>query len=93
MHSQHPEHGFTYEVNYGFVAETVAPDGEEIDAYVVGALGPIKQCIGRVVAVIVRSNDIEDKLVVSVDGEWNARSVATAVRFQEQFFDSIALAK
>lgn len=91
MHSQHPEHGFTYGINYGFIPGTVAPDGEEIDAYVVGAQGPIKHCIGLVVAVIVRSNDSEDKLVVSVAGEWNERSVADAVRFQEQFFDSIVV--
>lgn len=31
--SHHPKHGFVYEANYGFVPETKAPDGEEIDAY------------------------------------------------------------
>ncbi|MEI7480142.1 MAG: inorganic diphosphatase, partial [bacterium] len=34
--SNHPKHGFRYEVNYGFVPDTKAPDGEEIDAYVLG---------------------------------------------------------
>ena len=28
--SEHPKHGFLYEVNYGFVPNTKAPDGEEI---------------------------------------------------------------
>jgi inorganic pyrophosphatase len=26
--TKHPKHGFVYEVNYGFVPNTKAPDGE-----------------------------------------------------------------
>jgi inorganic pyrophosphatase len=34
LHSKHPKHGFVYELNYGFVPNTTAPDGEELDAYI-----------------------------------------------------------
>ena len=34
LHSKHPKHGFIYELNYGFVPNTIAPDGEELDAYI-----------------------------------------------------------
>ena len=32
--TKHPKHGFVYEVNYGFIPNTVSGDGEELDAYV-----------------------------------------------------------
>jgi inorganic pyrophosphatase len=28
-----PQHGFIYELNYGYVPETKSPGGEELDAY------------------------------------------------------------
>jgi len=31
--SKHPKHGFEYEANYGYVPNTISPDGEELDAY------------------------------------------------------------
>lgn len=31
--SKHPEHGFVYEANYGYVPGTKVPDGGELDAY------------------------------------------------------------
>ncbi len=43
---------------------------------------------GVVVAVITRRDDVEDKLVVAVGGTWDVDAIASAVRFQEQGFDS-----
>ena len=62
--SRHPEHGFVYCLNYGFIPDTVSGDGEEIDAYVVGEFEAVEAYEGYVVAVIKRKNDVEDKLVV-----------------------------
>jgi inorganic pyrophosphatase len=39
----HPKHGFRYEVNYGYVPNTLAPDGEEIDVYVLGVDKPLEK--------------------------------------------------
>lgn len=47
LNSKHPKHGFVYEVNYGFVPDTKAPDGEEIDAYVLGVNEPIDEFSGK----------------------------------------------
>jgi inorganic pyrophosphatase len=33
MGSRHPRHGFLYQVSYGYVPGVIAPDGEELDAY------------------------------------------------------------
>jgi hypothetical protein len=40
------------------------------------------------IAIVRRNDDIEDKLVVALSGEWDTESIMAAVRFQEQFFDS-----
>jgi inorganic pyrophosphatase len=36
--SRHPEQGFLYLLNYGYIPETLAPDGEALDAYILGCL-------------------------------------------------------
>ena len=87
--SVHPRHRFSYAVNYGYVPGTVAPDGEGLDAYVVGVDAPLEQCEGEVIAVVVRRDDVEDKLVVSLGGTWTLERIGEAVQFQEQFFDSV----
>jgi len=32
LESRHPQHGFIYPVNYGYVPDTPAPDGDDLDA-------------------------------------------------------------
>ena len=43
----------------------MAPDGEEQDAYIIGVDEPVKKFTGKVVAIIHRKDDIEDKVSVS----------------------------
>ena len=52
--SRHPEHGFVYCLNYGFIPDIVSGDGEEIDVYVVGEFEAVEAYEGYVVAVIKR---------------------------------------
>jgi len=90
INSKHPKHGFVYEVNYGFIPETKAPDGEEVDAYVLGIKEPLKIFTGKCVAVIHRTNDDDDKLiVVPEDFLPTDKEILETVKFQEQFFESI----
>jgi len=89
LHSKHPKHGFIYEANYGFVPGTKAPDGEELDAYVLGVNEPVKEYTGRCIAIIHRINDDDDKLIVVPDGiEFSDEEIQKATHFQEQFFKS-----
>ena len=62
--SKHPEAAFIYPVNYGFLPGVPAPDGENLDAYILGVFKPIESFRGRCIAVILRSDDDDDKLVV-----------------------------
>ena len=76
-----------YPVNYGYIPGTLAGDGEEQDAYILGVSQPLDSFDGRVVAVIHRHDDCEDKLVVAPDGMvFHQGEIAAAVHFQEQYF-------
>lgn len=86
--SKHPKHGFTYEVNYGFIPDTISGDGEELDAYVLGPDYPLKDFLGRCIAIIHRTNDNDDKLIVVPDGfDFPDEYIEQKTAFQEQWFE------
>jgi inorganic pyrophosphatase len=86
--SRHPRHpDLVYELNYGYVPDTIAPDGHPLDAYVLGSDRSLSRCTGTVIAIIRRRDDVEDKLVVALAGRWDSDSIARATAFQEQWFD------
>ena len=63
--SYHPVHkNLYYPINYGYVKGIIAQDGEEQDAYVIGVDVPVKEYTGKVIAVIHRNDDVEEKWVV-----------------------------
>ena len=89
MGSKHPTHDIYYPINYGYIPHTKAPDGEEIDAYIVGEFKPIKEFKGFVIAVVQRKNDCEDKLVVSAyKNRYTKEHIEALTEFQERFFES-----
>jgi len=87
--SKHIEYDHYYPINYGYLPNTMAGDGEEIDAYIIGEFTPLKEYDGIVIAIIHRLNDCEDKLVVSKHiNKYNMEQIKALVEFQERFFDS-----
>jgi inorganic pyrophosphatase len=86
--SYHPEHpDIYYPVNYGYIEGTMAADGEEEDAYVLGVTEPVSEFTGRIIAIINRENDIEHKWVVAPEGvTLSEEQIRAAVHFQEQYF-------
>ncbi len=62
--SKHPQYGFIYPVNYGFIPNTISGDGEELDCYILGVLEPLNEFTGKCIAIIHRINDDDDKLIV-----------------------------
>ena len=89
MGSCHPDYpDMIYPINYGYVKGVMAADGEEQDAYIIGINSPVSEFTGRVIAVIRRLNDVEDKLVVAPEGVVLSKSeIINKTRFQEKFFD------
>ena len=84
----HLEHkDIYYSVNYGYIPDIVALDGEEQDAYILGVDKPIKEFVGKVIAIIHRIDDIEDKWVVVPENiSFTKDEIIRQVAFQEHFF-------
>lgn len=90
MGSKHPKHGFVYPVNYGFIPNTISGDGEELDAYVLGVFQPVETFQGKVIAIIHRINDNDDKLVVAPkEKNYTDDQIRALTEFQEQWFSSV----
>lgn len=88
--TRHPKHNFIYLLNYGYVPNTISDDGEELDAYLLGVFDPVKEYYGRVIAIIHRTNDNDDKLVVVPDGvNYTDDQIMALTEFQERFFKSV----
>ena len=87
--SNHPKHGFEYLLNYGYVNGIKAPDGEDLDAYILGEAVPLKEFTGKCIAIIHRTNDDDDKLIVcSEEHTYTEEEIREATHFQEQWFKS-----
>lgn len=92
--SKHPKHGFKYEVNYGYISNTISPDGEELDAYYIGINEPLKKASGICIAIIHRTNDNDDKLIVVPEGtELTDKEIEKLTNFQEQWFEHKIISK
>ena len=88
--SKHPKFGHVYLVNYGYIANTEAPDGEPVDAYVLGPKKPVSEFEGRCIAVIQRTDDDDDKLIVTNDGsDYSDGEIKNLTNFQEKYFKSV----
>lgn len=90
MGTYHPEHpDMYYPINYGYIEGIFAPDGEEQDAYILGVPEPVKEFTGKIIAMVHRNNDVEEKWVVSPIGtDFTKEEIERQINFQEQYFDS-----
>lgn len=88
--SYHPEYNdIYYSINYGYIKGIIAPDGEEQDAYILGVNEPVKKFTGKVIAIIHRYDDAEEKWVVCPENiSYTKEEIWEQIKFQEQFFRS-----
>ena len=87
--SKHSKHNIYYAVNYGFVPNTKAPDGEELDAYLLGVFEPVEEFKGKCIAVIRRLDDEDNKLIICPVGkDYTNEQIEVLTEFQERFFKS-----
>lgn len=87
IHSKHPE--LVYPINYGYIPNVFSGDGEELDVYLLGVDFPVKEYTARIIGIVHRQNDAEDKLVAAPE-EWNfdQNQISEFVSFQEQYYES-----
>lgn len=88
--SQHPQYKETYyPINYGFVESIMAEDEEEQDAYILGVDVPVKGFVGKIIAIIHRYDDVEEKwVVVPRNMSYTKEEIKKQVEFQEKYFKS-----
>ena len=88
--SYHPKYkDMFYPINYGFIEGVIAPDGEEQDAYILGVDVPVKEFVGKIIAIIHRKDDVEEKWVVASEhSSFTKEEIIEYVRFQEKYFKS-----
>lgn len=93
--SRHPKFKDTlYPINYGYIEGIIAPDGEEQDAYILGVDEPVEEFTGRVIAIIHRFDDVEEKWVVAPEGvSFSEEEIERQVHFQEQYFKHCVILK
>ncbi len=78
-----------YPVNYGYVPNTISGDDEELDCYILGIFEPLKTFRGECIAIIHRTNDNDDKLIVVPEGRnYSNDEIRALTEFQERFFES-----
>jgi len=90
MGSKHPKHNYHYPVNYGYVPGTMGTDGEETDAYLLGVFKPVTEYTGTCIAVIHRTNDDDDKLIVVPENvTYSDEQINALTEFQEKYFERV----
>lgn len=85
VHPKHPD--LVYPINYGYVPGLIAPDGEEQDAYVLGVDEPLTEFTGRLIAIIHRFDDVEEKWVLAPEGmRFTKKQIQELTHFQELYY-------
>ena len=86
--SAHPQYPDTvYPVNYGYLPDVSGGDGEAQDVYLLGVSEPVEQYTAKVIALISRQDDNEDKLVAAPENMiFTLKQIRQATAFQEQYF-------
>ena len=87
IHPKHPD--LTYPINYGYIPNVLGGDGKELDVYLLGVDVPVKNTRARIIGIVHRHNDVEDKLVAAPEGlSFDQKKISEAVHFQEKYYES-----
>ncbi len=92
--TKHPKDDTMYPINYGFIPNTISGDGKELDCYILGVYKPLDVFTGKCIAIIHRTNDNDDKLIVVPEGKnFSNQQIRALTEFQEQYFESEIIRK
>ena len=87
MGSKHPKWDFIYPLNYGYIDGIKAPDGDDLDAYLLGVFEPVQEFKGTCIAMINRLDDDDKKMIVAPAGiGYSDDAILALTEFQERFF-------
>ena len=88
--SPHPKRKeIVYPINYGYIPDVFGGDGEELDVYLLGVDVPVTEYTAKIIAIVHRHNDVEDKLVAAPEGKlYSTEQIAKSIYFQEKYYNS-----
>lgn len=79
----------TYPINYGYIPGVLGGDGEELDVYLMGEGKPVEKYRCRIIGIVHRKNDVEDKLIAAPIGSvYKKDEIAAAIEFQEKYYQT-----
>ena len=78
-----------YPINYGYIPGVLGGDGEELDVFLLGVDHPVETYTGKIIGIVYRADDVEDKLIMAPEGMTpTTAEITEAIRFQEMYYDS-----
>lgn len=81
------KYSLIYPINYGFIPNVLGGDGEELDVYLLGVDKPVCNYNAKIIAIVHRENDVEDKLIAAPVGmKFSKNEIENAINFQEQYY-------
>ena len=81
------EKTLVYPINYGYIPGVLGGDGEELDVYLLGVSHPVESYTGRIIGIVYRADDVEDKLIMAPEGmDFTMAEMEAAVEFQEKYY-------
>ncbi|MEI6296714.1 MAG: inorganic diphosphatase [bacterium] len=91
--SSYAPHGIdSYPINYGYVPGVLAPDRDDLDAYLLNVFVPLKEAEGVCIAIIHRLEDDDDKLIVVPEGtQLTDEEIIKQVAFQEHLYKGVVV--
>lgn len=82
-----PGKTLVYPINYGYIPGVLGGDGEELDVYLLGVDEPVEEFEGRIIGIVYRQNDVEDKLVMAPAGAaFDKKTIEKQIDFQEKYY-------
>ncbi len=83
------EKTLVYPINYGYIPDVLGGDGEELDVFLLGVDQPVESYTGRIIGIVYRADDVEDKLIMAPEGmHFTVEEMTAAVYFQEKYYHS-----
>lgn len=84
---QKEKYSLTYPINYGYIPGVLGGDGEELDVYLMGVDKPVSEYKVKIIGIVHRENDVEDKLIAAPENmNFNQAQIAEAIHFQEKYY-------
>ena len=83
------EKTLVYPINYGYIPNVLGGDGEELDVFLIGVDEPIDSYTGRIIGIVYRADDVEDKLIMAPIGKsFTSEQIAREIYFQEKYYQT-----